>query len=50
MCLPAKMASSLGGLGPLVLVTRVTNAITLTDPTNLRGVALDVRGRAGGAV
>jgi nonsense-mediated mRNA decay protein 3 len=43
VCLPAKLASSLGGLGPLVLITRVTNAITLTDPCTLRGVAIDVR-------
>lgn len=45
MCLPAKLASSLGGVGPLVLVTRVTNAITMTDPLTLRHVALDVRRR-----
>lgn len=42
VCLPSKLASSLGSLGPLVLVTRVTNAITLTDPTNLRSTSMDV--------
>eukprot|EP00775_Hariotina_reticulata_P007031 gene7031-7245_t len=36
ICLPAKLASSLGSLGPLVLCSRVTNTITLLDPTNLR--------------
>lgn len=36
MCLPAKQAAALGNIGPLVLVTRVTNAITLTDPLTLR--------------
>lgn len=49
VCLPPKLSSALGGLGPLVLVTRVTNAITLTDPTNLRGTTVDVSriGRGG---
>ena len=36
MCLPAKLAASLGNIGPVCLVTRVTNAITLTDPLTLR--------------
>lgn len=34
--MPAKLSSSLGSLGPLVLCSRVTNTITLLDPTNLR--------------
>lgn len=42
MCLPSKLSASLGSLGPLVLVTRVTNALTLTDPTNLRSTVMDV--------
>ncbi|KAF6250964.1 hypothetical protein COO60DRAFT_1678393 [Scenedesmus sp. NREL 46B-D3] len=36
ICLPAKLASSLGSLGPLVLCSRITNVLTLLDPTNLR--------------
>jgi nonsense-mediated mRNA decay protein 3 len=36
ICLPAKLASSLGGIGPLVLCTKVTNQITLLDPATLR--------------
>lgn len=36
MCLPAKQAAALGNIGPLVVVTRVTSAITLTDPLTLR--------------
>lgn len=36
VCLPAKLAASLGNIGPVCLVTRVTNAITLTDPLTLR--------------
>lgn len=42
MCLPAKTAASLGQLGPLVLVTRVTNQVTFTDPQTLRTVSMDV--------
>lgn len=30
VCLPAKLAASLGNIGPVVVVTRVTNAITVT--------------------
>lgn len=41
VCLPAKTAAALGGLGPLVLVTRVTGGITLTDPQTARSVTLD---------
>jgi nonsense-mediated mRNA decay protein 3 len=44
ICLPAKLSSSLGSLGPLVLVTRVTNVITLTDPVTLRSSSMEVRG------
>ena len=41
MCLPAKQAAERGGLGPIVLVTRVTNTLTLTDVCTLRSVALE---------
>ena len=43
ICLPAKLSSSNGGIGPLVLCTRVTNSIALTDPATLRQIHLDVR-------
>lgn len=36
ICLPHKLSSSLGSIGPLVLCTRVTNTLVLTDPTTLR--------------
>lgn len=36
-----QVSSSMGGMGPLVLVTRVTNALTLTDPLTLRSTTLD---------
>lgn len=39
--LPPKLTHALGGLGPLVLVTRVTAGITLTDPSTLREAVLD---------
>lgn len=39
--LPRSLSSSLGGLGPLVLCTRVTNALTMTDPATLRHAMLD---------
>lgn len=41
VCLPAKLAASLGNIGPVVLVTRVTSAITLTDPLTLRQATLE---------
>jgi nonsense-mediated mRNA decay protein 3 len=41
VCLPAKQAASLGHIGPVVVVTRVTNAITLTDPITLRQAVLE---------
>lgn len=50
MCLPAKLAASLGNIGPLVLVTRVTNAITLTDPLTLRQGAFGWGGGAAGLI
>mmetsp|Transcript_18620 Transcript_18620/g.56214 ORF Transcript_18620/g.56214 Transcript_18620/m.56214 type:complete len:550 (+) Transcript_18620:224-1873(+) len=36
VCLPAKLAASLGNLGPLVLCSRVSAALTLVDPLTLR--------------
>ena len=42
VCIPQKMAGSTGNLGPVVLVTRVTNSITLTDPATLRSFHVDV--------
>uniref|UniRef100_A0A383VQ78 60S ribosomal export protein NMD3 n=1 Tax=Tetradesmus obliquus TaxID=3088 RepID=A0A383VQ78_TETOB len=41
ICLPAKLASSLGSLGPLVLCSRITNVLTLLDPTNLRAAHME---------
>jgi len=41
VCLPAKVASSYGGISPLVLCTRVTNAVTVTDPLTLRSAAIE---------
>eukprot|EP00879_Flechtneria_rotunda_P020112 GHRR01021152.1.p1 GENE.GHRR01021152.1~~GHRR01021152.1.p1 ORF type:complete len:446 (+),score=110.36 GHRR01021152.1:905-2242(+) len=41
VCLPAKLSSSLGSLGPLVLCTRVANTLTLLDPTNLRSAVME---------
>jgi nonsense-mediated mRNA decay protein 3 len=43
LCLAPKVSSQFGGLGPMVLCTRVTNALVLTDPITLRAVSLDVR-------
>lgn len=41
VCLPGSVAKGLGNLGPLVLVTRVTNALTLTDPLTLRSAVVE---------
>ncbi|XP_038694268.1 60S ribosomal export protein NMD3-like isoform X2 [Tripterygium wilfordii] len=41
ICLPPKLASSLGNIGPLVICTKVTNAIALLDPFTLRHCFLD---------
>lgn len=41
ICLPAKLSSSLGSLGPLVLVSRVTSSLTLLDPLTLRSASMD---------
>lgn len=42
VCIPAKLCSSLGNLGPVLLVLRVTNQITLMDPVTLRSTSMDV--------
>ncbi|KAJ3689573.1 hypothetical protein LUZ61_018737 [Rhynchospora tenuis] len=36
ICLPPKVAHSLGNLGPLVICTKVSNSIVLMDPFTLR--------------
>ncbi|KAK3030281.1 hypothetical protein RJ639_039864 [Escallonia herrerae] len=41
ICLPPKVAASLGNLGPLVICTKVTNTIALMDPLTLRHCFLD---------
>ena len=48
VCLSAKLCSALGHLGPLVLVARVTNQITLIDPITLRTHSMDVSAAGGG--
>ena len=40
--LPAKVAAGYGNMGPVVLCTRVTNVLALTDPFTLRTVQADV--------
>ncbi|MFQ6668224.1 hypothetical protein Gotur_033950 [Gossypium turneri] len=41
ICLPPRVAVSLGNLGPLVICTKVTNNIALLDPLTLRQCFLD---------
>lgn len=41
ICLPPKVAVSLGNLGPLVICTKVSNNIALLDPFTLRHCFLD---------
>ena len=41
VCLPPKVASSYGGIGPVVLCTRVTNALTLIDPRTLHTAIIE---------
>jgi nonsense-mediated mRNA decay protein 3 len=45
VCLSHKLAGSMGSIGPLVLVTRVTSNITLMDPLTLRSTSMEVSGR-----
>lgn len=35
VCLPPKLSNMLGGIGPIVLVTRVSQSITVIDPLSL---------------
>jgi nonsense-mediated mRNA decay protein 3 len=41
VCLPPKAATSHGGIGPVVLCTRVTNALTLIDPKTLQVATIE---------
>ncbi|WCJ38979.1 60S ribosomal export protein NMD3 [Euphorbia peplus] len=41
ICLPPKVAASLGNLGPIVICTKVTNSLALLDPLTLRQCYLD---------
>lgn len=41
ICLPPKVAASLGNLGPLVICTKISNSIALMDPFTLRQCFLD---------
>ncbi|KAK9846197.1 hypothetical protein WJX84_008028 [Apatococcus fuscideae] len=41
ICLPQRVANSLGSLGPIVLCTRVTSSLTLLDLNTLRTAQID---------
>ncbi|KAF5190562.1 60S ribosomal export protein NMD3 [Thalictrum thalictroides] len=41
ICLPPKVANSLGNLGPLVLCVKVSNSVVLLDPFTLRSDFID---------
>lgn len=41
VCLPPKVASTLGNIGPLVLCTKITNSLAFLDPLTLRHCYLD---------
>eukprot|EP00245_Coleochaete_scutata_P015305 TRINITY_DN6769_c0_g1_i1.p1 TRINITY_DN6769_c0_g1~~TRINITY_DN6769_c0_g1_i1.p1 ORF type:complete len:529 (-),score=109.84 TRINITY_DN6769_c0_g1_i1:362-1948(-) len=41
VCLPPKASSALGGIGPLVLCSRVSNSLLLLDPNTLRTAFVD---------
>ncbi|KAJ4957660.1 hypothetical protein NE237_024771 [Protea cynaroides] len=41
ICLPPKVATSLGNLGPLVLCAKVSNSLSLVDPFTLRHCFMD---------
>lgn len=40
LCLPPKLSSHLGGIGPIVLVTRVSQSMTIMDPQTLQSAEL----------
>jgi hypothetical protein len=42
ICLPPRVASGFGNIFPVVLCTRVTNVLTLVDPSSLRTLHIDV--------
>ena len=46
ICLPQRVANSLGSLGPIVLCTRVTSSLTLLDLNTLRTAQIDVSPQA----
>ena len=41
VCLPPKVATSLGGIGPVVLCTRVTNSLTFIDTRTLQTASIE---------
>lgn len=41
VCLPPKVATSHGGIGPVVLCTKVTNALTMIDPKTLQTATVE---------
>ncbi len=41
--LPSKVAKGFGEISPLLLCTRVSSALVLTDPATLRSVQIEVR-------
>ena len=43
VCLPHKVSLGMGGLGPIMLVTRVGASFQLTDPTSMRQVWVDAQ-------
>ena len=42
MFLPTKVAKGFGEISPLLLCTRVSSALVLTDPATLRSVQIEV--------
>ena len=42
ICLASRVAASAGNVGPLVLCTRVTNVLSVTDPSTLRFAQIEV--------
>ena len=42
MFLPSKVAKGFGEISPLLLCTRVSSALVLTDPATLRSVQIEV--------
>ena len=42
ICLPPKMAASSGNIFPILLCSKVSNVLTLVDPSSLRTIQVDV--------